>query len=278
MIQNITPHRFDNHFYKKSPKPESHILYFQDQKTLLVHAQEGELRFLRFQEIELQSPSADQFCYLFSIDGQEYYLADSSLIRISENSTRSFYDTGIFRTLKPQFTAFAGITGYQLYRFYNNRAYCGRCGQRMLKSEKERAMICPVCHCTEYPKISPAIIVAITDGDRLLLSKYAGRAYTRYALIAGFTEVGETLEETVKREVMEEVGLKVKNITYYKNQPWSFTDSLLVGFFAELDGSPEIHIDQEELSLAEWVSKADIPAQTSDISLTSEMIERFRNS
>ena len=77
------------------------------------------------------------------------------------------------------------------------------------------------------------------------MTKYAGRQYTRYALIAGFTEIGETMEETVQREVLEEVGLKVKNITYYKSQPWGFAGDMLLGFFCELDGSDEIKMDAE---------------------------------
>ncbi len=71
----------------------------------------------------------------------------------------------------------------------------------------------------------PGSIIGVTDGDKILMSKYAGRAYKKYALLAGFTEIGETIEETVQREVMEEVGLKVKNIRYYKSQPWSFSDT-----------------------------------------------------
>lgn len=130
----------------------------------------------------------------------------------------------------------------------------------------------------EYPKISPAVIVGVTDGNRILMSKYADRDYKKYALLAGFTEIGETIEETVKREVMEEVGLKVKNIRFYKSQPWSFTDTLLMGFFADLDGDSEITLDQEELALAEWFEREEIPVTERNISLTNEMILAFKNS
>ena len=130
----------------------------------------------------------------------------------------------------------------------------------------------------EYPKISPAVIVGVTDGNRILMSKYADRDYKKYALLAGFTEIGETIEETVKREVMEEVGLKVKNIRFYKSQPWSFTDTLLMGFFANLDGDSEITLDQEELALAEWFEREEIPVTERNISLTNEMILAFKNS
>ena len=80
-------------------------------------------------------------------------------------------------------------------------------------------MRCSACGNTVYPKIAPAVIVGVINGDKILLTKYNGRAYKKYALIAGFTEIGETAEETVAREVMEEAGIKVKDITYYKSQP-----------------------------------------------------------
>ena len=124
----------------------------------------------------------------------------------------------------------------------------------------------------EYPKLSPAVIVAVRNGDKLLLSKYAGREFTNYALIAGFAEIGEPIEDTVRREVMEEVGLKVKNIRFYKSQPWSFSDTLLFGFFCDLDGDDTIRLDEEELALAEWQERSQIPDDAYEISLTREMM------
>jgi NAD+ diphosphatase len=121
------------------------------------------------------------------------------------------------------------------------------------------------------------VIVGVTDGDRLLMTKYAGRIYKRYALVAGFAEVGETIEETVSREVLEEVGVRVKNIRYYKSQPWPFSDSLLMGFYCDLDGSDEIVLDETELSEAEWVHRKDIDVEADGISLTNEMIVHFKN-
>lgn len=147
----------------------------------------------------------------------------------------------------------------------------------MVHDEKERMVRCPSCGQMEYPKICPAVIVGITNGNKLLLSKYAGRSFTNYALIAGFTEIGETVEETVKREVMEEVGLKVKNLRYYKSQPWSFSDTILFGFFAELDGSDEIILEEEELSSAQWFEREKIPVHEKTVSLTNEMILAFKN-
>lgn len=147
----------------------------------------------------------------------------------------------------------------------------------MSHSEKERMLYCEDCHNMEYPKICPAVIIGVTDGNRILMSKYAGRSYKKYALLAGFTEIGETVEETVAREVMEEVGLKVKNIRYYKSQPWSFSDTLLMGFYCDLDGDGTVTLDREELALAEWFEREEIPDVTSTESLTNEMIMRFKN-
>ena len=98
-----------------------------------------------------------------------------------------------------------------------------------------------------------------------------------YALLAGFNETGESIEETVRREVMEEVGLKVKNLRYYKSQPWSFTDTLLMGFFCELDGEDGITLDTDELAMAEWFEREQMPVEAEDLSLTNEMICYFRD-
>ena len=126
-----------------------------------------------------------------------------------------------------------------------------------------------------YPRIAPAVIIAVTDGDRLVMSKYAGRSYTRFALLAGFIEIGETAEEAVAREVMEEVGLKVKNIRYYGSQPWGIAGNLSIGYFCDLDGDDTIRIDENELSEAGWYHRDSLPAKDDGISITREMIRIF---
>ena len=159
--------------------------------------------------------------------------------------------------------------------WYRARRFCPACGQPLVHDDRERMMRCNSCGQMEYPKICPAVIVGVTNGDRLLLTKYAGGNYRRYALIAGFAETGETIEETVEREVMEEVGLKVKNLRYYKSQPWSFSDTLLMGFFAEVDGDIEINLDETELSEGRWCTREEIP-EDDGISLTREMMRVFK--
>ena len=169
------------------------------------------------------------------------------------------------------------MTAFHLYDWYRNNRFCGRCGTPVVPdpSHKERMLSCQQCGNTIYPKICPAIIVGVIDGERILLTKYAGRNNPNYALIAGFTEIGETAEETVMREVYEEVGVRVKNLRYYKTQPWGMASDLLIGYYAELDGDPFITLDRNELSTGLWMDRKDIIIEDEDFSLTREMIVRF---
>lgn len=274
MIQDIAPHRYRNEYNPKPPEKDSLMLCYEGNRVLLEKTGEA-IRFPTFAELAKENEGIyENYTYLFEIDGKRFYLGDS----ISYAHLPAFQMEGIsyFRQAKPMHLAFAGITGFQLYSWYRSRKFCGVCGRPMVHDKKERMMRCEHCGQMEFPKICPAVIIGVTDGNRLLMSKYAGRDYKKYALIAGFAEIGETIEETVQREVMEEVGLKVKNLRYYKSQPWSFSDTLLFGFFAELDGSAKITLDEEELALAEWFEREEIPVTEKHISLTNEMILAFK--
>lgn len=271
MIQDILPQVFHNNFSNRSPVQDDFILIFTGNQMYFMKEQNS-LIFPRYSEVK---DDINNVIYLFSIDQQSYFLSmdykgDMEQKLVAENIS-------IFREYKPSYMAFAGITGSQIYRWYCNNKFCGKCGKPTIHSLRERALLCDDCNHVIYPKISPAVIVAVYDGNRLLLSKNAHGDYKRYALIAGFVEIGETLEETVKREVMEEVGLKVKNIKYYKTQPWSFSDTLLVGYTAQLDGNNEITLDTNELSEAVWMEREEIPEDDIHISLTRELMEAFRN-
>lgn len=274
MIQDIAPHIFSNAYAPKRPEATSYALYFNGH-TVLAGKDSSTLRFPRFSELNgIEESVYEKAIYLFAIDNDCFYLVHQVP---EEQPEFELKDIGLFRTSGPRHLAFAGITGYSLYKWYDNHQFCSHCGAKLVHHEKERMLHCQTCNNTEYPKIMPAVIIAVTNGNKILLSKYANREYTRYALLAGFTEIGESVEETVKREVMEEVGLHVKNLRYYKSQPWSFSDTLLMGFFAEVEGDDSITLDREELALAEWFERENIPVSESDISLTSEMIEYFRN-
>jgi len=269
LIQDIGPHRFDRTYSRAAATASDYALCCREGSVLL--RQEGASWYLpRFSELEMDSTGAR---HIFALDGVGCYLAETPQ-RIPSDC--AFVTVQQLRQIRPLETAFAAATGAQLSRWYRDRSYCGRCGHPMEPSPTERAMVCPSCGLTEYPKLCPAVIVAVTDGDKLLLTRYADRPYRGDALIAGFVEVGETVEDTVRREVMEEVGLRVKNIRYYKSQPWAFTDTLLMGYTCQLDGDGTITLDRNELKEGFWQHRADITPRDTDISLTAEMIERFR--
>ena len=277
MIQDIYPHIYHNEYKDFQPENTDFILVFH-RNTVMIRFKEEHLRYPTFSE--MQSFSCD-YQYLFSIDNYKYFLALPKSCHLEEPQIMidgyHYEDVRIFRSAASRHTAFAGITAHHLFGWYQSNRFCGRCGQKMLPDHKERMLFCPDCRNMVYPRISPAVIVGIINGDQILMSKYAGRSYTNYALIAGFTEIGECAEQTVAREVMEEVGLKVKNIRYYKSQPWAFSGSLLMGFFCALDGSDQIKLDTSELAEAGWYSRDEITLEDDHISLTREMIMHFKN-
>ncbi len=275
MIHEIAPHCYHNEYRPQAPDRNSTVLCYRKRETLLGRNQANEIHFPTFGELEnLTDNLYDSAVYLFTIDGHPYYLGNG--LEALQLPGYAWESLEAFRTASPSHLCFAGITGAQLNRWYKSRRFCGRCGRPMRLDEKERMMRCDGCSQQEYPKIMPAVIVAVTHKDRILLTQYADRDYKKYALIAGFAEIGEPIEDTVRREVMEEVGLRVKDIRYYKSQPWSFTDTLLFGFYAELDGEDTITLDQEELALAKWFDRKDIPVEANHVSLTNEMIVRFK--
>jgi len=274
MIQDIEPRVFHNEFKNKKTSPEDLFLAYQGD-TVLSREDKDKLWYLSFSDFLVSHPNLMRDAqFLFTIDEMNYYLVEED--GLDDVPGWTYVNTSRFRSEKKYWRSFAGAIGRQLNRWYSNHRFCSRCSKSLKRSEKERLLYCESCGMTVYPTISPCVIVAVHDGDRLLLTKYANRAYRNYALIAGFAEIGESLEQTVRREVMEEVGLKVKNIRYYKSQPWPFTDTILAGFYAELDGNDTIRLDEDELAIGVWLQRDEIPESDSNISLTGEMIEAFR--
>ena len=277
MIQDIYPHKLDNVF-RPGHKPDAQSLVFHKiANDLLVKTQGTEISFPLFGELqERMQVHEDEMVYLFTIDRKDcfWYTGEQKL-----ELPGYVYDN--LRSLRrqffePKYLFFAAYTAQQLISWYQDNVFCGRCGSKTGHSEKERALVCPSCGRTIYPRIIPAVIVGVTDGDRIVLTKYAGRDVPYFALIAGFTEIGETLEETVAREVMEEVGLKVKNIRYYKSQPWAMADDILMGFYCDVDGDTTIRLDRNELKEGGWYTREEVVLQPDEYSLTNEMMKMFK--
>ncbi len=261
MIQDIRG-VFDNTFRQETARPEDRVLCLREDAVLAAET-DGALTFPTAAE------AARVGAYLFSVGGVRYFEGDAA------GEAFTPFGAAALRRCASREEVFAGITGLHLLRWYRDRRFCGRCGAEMKRSETERAMVC-ACGNVEYPKICPAVIVGVLHDGKICLTKY-NRGYAHWALVAGFAEIGETVEQTVAREVREETGLRVKNLRYYKSQPWGLSSSLLFGFFCEVDGDPEIRVDGMELKEGRWFSPAEIDFEDDSFSLTREMILAFRS-
>lgn len=291
MIQDIYPHKFYNSYdLRKAPSENDLVFVFRGDRVLV---KKNGFSLPSVKDLH----SADDLIYLFRIDGDSYYLkqlefkekalTENDIYReetdadhpVAVNDEMEFIRVQFLREEKSieKWKYFATVCAFHLYQWYQGSRFCGRCGTPTVHSEKERCMICPKCGNHIYPKIVPAVIVGIVDpvDNRLLVTRYANRSIHYDALIAGFTEFGETLEENVAREVMEETGLTVTNIRYYKSQPWGMVSDILMGFWCDVTGSREVTLDGE-LGSAVWLSPDEIKGQPDDMSLTNEMMMVFK--
>lgn len=159
-----------------------------------------------------------------------------------------------------------------------NHQYCGRCAQPTTHQSPGFERRCQPCGLTFYPRISPSIIVLIQKDDEILMARSAHFMPGIYGFIAGFVEPGESIEDTVHREVMEEVGLKVKNLRYFGSQAWPFPDSLMLAFFADYD-SGTLTIDTRELEDAGWYHYSQLPGRpSSQLSIASKLLDAYLRS
>ncbi len=272
MIQDIAPDRLQNRYVPREPAPESPVLSFREDRVLLRYESgTGELVFPRRREF----PAGLSCAYLFSVGEQPYFLAREDCPDPPGYSRYRLRELAV-KKRPSNAELFAVYTGWHLWEWDRTSRYCGCCGHETALDGRERAKVCPRCGNRIYPRINPAVIVGVKNGDRLLLIRYR-EGYGYNALVAGFTEIGETLEETVEREVMEEVGLRVKNVRYYKSQPWGIACDILAGYFCDVDGDDAIRVDRQELKTARWVPRGEIELQPADISLTNEMMRIFRD-
>ncbi|NLP04296.1 MAG: NAD(+) diphosphatase [Fibrobacter sp.] len=272
MIHEISPHRFNNHYLPgRKIGEEDFILHYEGSSVLLKSIDENlELpRKKDFPEISDKTETV----FLFTFDDIPCFLVWDHLQ--TDSPSLIYKELIFFRTTRQQEIAWITLAGFHLMNWYSQNRFCGKCGARTQLKSDERAVICPECSTVVYPRISPAVIVAIICNDKILLARGSKSPGNRYSLIAGYVDVGETLEEAVAREVKEEVGLDVKNIRYYKNQPWPLSGSMMIGFIAEADDTQPVLIDEEEISEAAWFTRGNLPEHSFTISIAGEMIDRF---
>ena len=163
---------------------------------------------------------------------------------------------------------------FQILDWDRKHDFCGACGVEMRLKQDERAKECPACGAVSYPRLSPAVIVQVVRDGRILLARSPHFPKDMYSVLAGFVEPGETLEEAVEREIMEEVSISVKDVRYFGSQPWPFPDSLMIGFTAAY-ASGEISIDGEEIIDADWFAPDELPRLPDSISISRSLIDHF---
>ena len=260
--------------------------------------------FEKWSAFPLIRPDSGAFTYLFAVDDERYftmvYDEEAFLLRAggrealqksAEDEGLHFFPVRMMRSVEPMYEAFAGMMGGMLAGYYRRSRFCGKCGSRTEHSPKERMMYCPTCKNSIFPQICPSVIVGVlsSDGERLLTTRYnpthlmydgAGHTFkpvVHDALVAGYIESGETAEDAVRREVMEEVGLRVRNIRYLTSAPWPLSSGLLLGYLCEAEGDETICLEKAELSEARFKTREEIEERPGrDISLTYAIMDAFR--
>ena len=244
---------------------------FNSEKLLINPNEENKIPFIK--DIGVLDISMICYHYIGTLMGYPCLCAEVLPEQV-EPAGMKFEDLqGLYDILDEDLFLLAG-RAIQIINWDKNHTYCGKCGTLTVNMEDEMAKICPKCRYTSYTRISPAVITAIIKNGKLLMAKHSYGLKDRYALVAGFIEAGETLEDGVEREIMEEVGLKVKNIKYFGSQSWPFPNSLMIGFTADYE-SGEIDVDGKEIVDAKWFDVDEIIPLPSNISISSELIEWY---
>ncbi|BDZ71371.1 NAD(+) diphosphatase [Methanobacterium petrolearium] len=211
--------------------------------------------------------------YLGTLDGYPCYSAEINPGTVAPEGMVFRDLRSLYMKLDEDIFLLAG-KAIQVVNWDSNHQFCGRCGTPTRTLDDEMAKICPECGFISHTRLSPAVITAIVKDGKLLMAKHSRASGDMYGLIAGFVEAGETLEEAVKRETWEEVGLKVKNIRYFGSQPWPFPNSLMLGFTADYE-SGNIQADGNEIIDAHWFRADELPRQPSKMSIARELIDWY---
>ena len=212
--------------------------------------------------------------YLGLVAGIEYHCAELDATTLIPEQFKAIPLKQALALLYPQEYSI-GVRAHSIIRWDKNHQFCGRCGTKTFHNSKQFERICTSCSISFFPRISPSIIVLIRKDDHVLMARSPHYPPGAYGLIAGFVEAGETIEETVHREVKEEVNLQIKNISYFGSQPWPFPDSLMLAFTAEYE-SGDLIIDNDEIEEAGWYRYDKLPGHPStQMSIASKLLDYF---
>lgn len=236
---------------------EESLCFIYDKNKIMISIDEERVKLPLKGEVKGLDDYIDYDYYLGIFEGKKCFaIAVKEGFKIPEGYRWNVINDELWLNDKELY--FIAIKGNQLLGWDQSSAYCGYCGGKNERKVDERAKVCSKCGKVLYPRISPAVIVGVKKDKEILLAHNVHFKEGLYSIIAGFVEQGETLEEAVKREVYEEIGIKVKNIQYVSSKPWSSGDSLMMGFTAEYE-SGEIQVDGMEISDAGWYSKENLP-------------------
>jgi len=278
MIQDIAPHVLRNEYAPKAvPRADDAVLHVRGQEVAVRLAGEDSFEFPRLAD----ESDANGLTYLFSLDGKSFWLALDEGWGAAPQGFEFVHNRRLRMDGRgPKELLYVVYTAVHLGHWYRSNRYCGACGKPLMRHGTLRALVCPACGNAVFPRLNPAVIVCVCDPerDKIVLTRYArGRYMPIDALVAGFVEIGETMEDCVRREVAEELGIAVRNIRYYKSQPWGVAGDVLCGFWADVDGDPTLHMDATELGRAVWASPAEVKGQPDALSLTNEMMCLWRD-
>lgn len=264
---------FEPGFNCSQPEAENDVWFVVHDGKLAVRRNDGGYSIPRFSDVQHLQRSLDGSQFFGRKDENPCFLAELADVGLLSDGFEFMGIFDLLGVLENEQLIVAGCA-MQLIRWSRSHAYCGQCGGPTKDKTDERAKICPDCGLCWYPRLSPAVIVAVVKDDRLLLGTSPRFRAPFWSVLAGFVEPGETLEECVVREVREEAGILVKNVRYFGSQPWPFPDSLMLGFTAEYaDG--EITVDHAEITDAQWFAADELPNIPPKLSIARSLIDWF---
>ncbi len=220
-------------------------------------------------------PHLERIVYMGKFQNLHIYAAEASCLAEAPLNSLWVDFKALYEKMDPGFFALGGRASALLF-WHRMHQFCGQCGSKTAEKKTERARECPSCSGLHFPKISPVIMALVHKGDEILLARGSHFPEGMYSVLAGFVDPSETLEQCVKREVLEEVGLQVENIQYFGSQPWPFPSSLMIGFTCSWE-SGEIVKDPLEIEDARWFTKDNLPSLPPKMSLSRILIEHFLN-
>ncbi|NJO03171.1 MAG: NAD(+) diphosphatase [Bacteroidia bacterium] len=256
---------------KDLPEEDAWLFIIQNGRIWVIPEAEERIRLPFYQEWLRMNLKDHLFLYLGDFQEKAVY-------SLSIEPETPVFSAAHFKGLRELFShwdpSLYNLAAYvsQITHWHISSQFCGRCGSKISPTEHEIAKECPQCGLKNYPRISPAIIVAVVDQERILLARSPRFPANFYSILAGFVEPGESLEECLHREVKEEVNVEVSNVRYLGSQPWPFPDSLMIGFVADYK-SGEIIMEPGEIEDAQWFTRDNLPNLPPPISIARKIID-----